>query len=148
MAKKVNKLIKNDFINYSEVSLNKSSKSKVKNDLYSKIKDVIEQSRSTAYKAVNFSMVIAYWNIGKIIVEDEQSGKHTANYGDHIIQDLSQKLTKEFGKGFTERNIRNMRQFYLTFPIWHTVRAELTWSHYRSLLRVNDDDVRAMSLLA
>ncbi len=87
-------------------------------------------------------MVQAYWNIGRLIVEEEQRGKQRAEYGRYLIKELSIKLTKDYGKGFTERNIRNIRAFYLIFPIWHAVRAELTWTHYRLLLPIENEKAR------
>ncbi|MBR6709993.1 MAG: hypothetical protein IKI81_00480, partial [Selenomonadaceae bacterium] len=68
---------------------------------------------------------------GRIIVEHEQEGKERAEYGTGLLKNLAQRLTDEFGRGFTERNLRNMRTFYQKFPKWHTVCAELSWSHYR-----------------
>jgi len=85
------------------------------------IKQILAQARQKAYTAVNAAMVEAYWQIGKRIVEEEQDGKERADYGKEIIQTISDEMTKEFGKGFTGRNIRNFRQFYLTFSnpeIW------------------------------
>jgi predicted nuclease of restriction endonuclease-like (RecB) superfamily len=114
----------------------------IKADFYKSVKKVLEAARSNVYRAVNFAMVEAYWNIGRLIVEEEQRGKKRAEYGKYLIKELSGKLTKDFGKGFTERNVRNMRAFYLTFPIWHAVRAELTWTHYRLLLSVENKKAR------
>ncbi|WP_300938636.1 MULTISPECIES: PDDEXK nuclease domain-containing protein [Helicobacter] len=112
------------------------------NDLYAQIKSILEKSRAAAYKAVNSAIVKAYWAIGQVIVENEQQGNMRAEYGKHVLSDLSAKLTKEFGKGFDERNLRHMRNFYLTFPIWNAVRTELTWTHYRALLRVENEAAR------
>ncbi len=111
-------------------------------EVYEDIKKIIENARDTAYKAVNFAMVSAYWQIGKVIVEEEQKGNKKAKYGEYLIKHLSLRLNKEYGKGFTERNLRNMRDFYLTFPKWHAVRAELSWSHYRSILRIDKKEAR------
>jgi predicted nuclease of restriction endonuclease-like (RecB) superfamily len=113
-----------------------------KDNTYSKIKNILKEARSFVYKNVNIVMVKAYWNIGKIIVEEEQKGKKRASYGKYLIKELSKKLTNEFGKGFDERNLRSMRQFYSTFPIRCAVRSELTWTHYRLLLKVEKNDVR------
>jgi len=113
--------------------------------LYADIKSILVSARSTAYRAINFSMVLAYWHVGKRIVEEEQNGKKKANYADYLIANLSLKLTREFGRGFTERNLRDFRRFYLLFPeqeIRHALRAELSWTHYRLLLRVEDGDAR------
>ncbi len=87
-------------------------------------------------------MVTAYWNIGKLIVEDEQNGNARAEYGKAVLEELSTKLTEEFGKGFTITNLKNMRQFYLLFPKGHTLRGELTWSHYRLLIKVKNEQAR------
>lgn len=111
-------------------------------DIYSEIKDALLLSRNQAYSAVNFAMVQAYWQIGRIIVEHEQNGSLRADYGKAVLQSLSERLTAEFGKGFDIRNLRNMRAFYLTFPIRNALRTELTWTHYRALLRVENDDAR------
>lgn len=111
--------------------------------LYGEIKPVLLQSRSKAYSAVNSAMVTAYWSIGQLIVEHEQKGGKRAEYGKAVLDGLSERLTADFGKGFDARNLRNMRKFYLLFPIWNTVRTELTWSHYRSLLRVENEQARA-----
>lgn len=112
------------------------------NQLLTNIREILLSARHTAYKAVNFAMVTAYWNIGKLIVEDEQNGNARAEYGKAVLEELSTKLTKEFGKGFTTANLRNMRQFYLCFQNCYTLRSELTWSHYRLLIRVQDDQAR------
>ena len=110
--------------------------------LYKEVKQVIEESRNTAYRAVNFAMVKAYWSIGKLIIEEEQNGEQRAEYGEALIDGLSQKLTKEYGKGFSNRNLRHIRQFYRTFPKWNAVRSELSWTHYRLLLSVENGKAR------
>lgn len=112
------------------------------NKLLTNIREILLSARHTAYKAVNFAMVTAYWNIGKLIVEDEQNGNARAEYGKAVLEELSTKLTKEFGKGFTITNLKNMRQFYSLFPKGHTLRGELTWSHYRLLIKVKNDQAR------
>lgn len=111
-------------------------------DIYSEIKQTLMNSRDQAYSAVNSAMVQAYWQIGHIIVEHEQNGSLRAEYGKAVLQGLSEKLTEEFGKGFDVRNLRNMRSFYLTFPIRNALRSELTWTHYRALLRVENEAAR------
>lgn len=110
--------------------------------MLSNIREILLSARHTAYKAVNFAMVTAYWNIGKLIVEDEQNGNVRAEYGKAVLEELSTKLTEEFGKGFTITNLKNMRQFYLLFPKGHTLRGELTWSHYRLLIKVKNEQAR------
>ena len=104
-------------------------------DLYSAIRQVLATARQSAYKAVNFAMVQAYWQIGRLIVEDEQKGEARAEYGKKVLAELANRLTSEFGKGFDARELRKMRQFYLLFSKWDAVRPELSWTHYRLLLR-------------
>ena len=111
-------------------------------DLYGAIRQVLQSARQTAYKAVNFAMVQAYWQVGRLIVEDEQNGKARAEYGKKVLDDLAERLTAEFGKGFTVTNLKYMRSFYLAFPIGHALRDQLSWTHYRLLLRVENQDAR------
>lgn len=94
----------------------------IRKNIYTDVKNILEEARSGSVRAVNFSMVLAYWQIGKRIVEEEQSGKVRAGYGENILKELSKKLTKDFGRGFTEGNLRYMRMFYVAFPIRHAVR--------------------------
>ena len=91
-------------------------------------------------------MVQAYWLIGKRIVMQEQNGNNRAEYGKQIIENLSKALTKEFGKGFGTSNLKYFRQFYVTFPIGHALRGELSWTHYRLLLRVENAEAREFYL--
>lgn len=111
----------------------------------SDIRNIITTGRDSAYSAASTAMIMTYWNIGKRIVEQEQSGEDRAEYGKHLISALSDELTKEFGKGFSERNLRNFRKFYTLFPndqIWQTRLPNLTWSHFSCLLRVADENAR------
>lgn len=110
--------------------------------LYQNICEVLKKARATAYKAINFAMVQAYWSVGQLIVEDEQQGKKRAEYGKAVLEEVSKRLTEEFGKGFDVSNLRYMRLFYLNFRNCDTLRHELTWSHYRMLLRVKDEKAR------
>lgn len=160
--------------------------------IYSRVREILEAARSSAYRAVNFAMVQAYWHIGREIVEEEQKGKSKAGYGEYLLKGLSIRLTKDFGKGFTETNLRYMRLFYLSFEIMNAersqslpdkihhavrdvsvstqkgdavrhasiasqksnalrdelpfVRPELSWTHYRLLLKVERPDVRKFYL--
>lgn len=91
-------------------------------------------------------MLNSYWDIGHEIIEEEQSGKERAEYGKHIIKNLAERLTKEYGQGYIEQNLRNMRQFYRGFPNRNALRSELTWTHYRILMRVEDDTARQFYL--
>ncbi len=109
---------------------------------YENVRKIIEDARNMVSKSVNTVTVFAYWEVGRTIVEDEQQGSEKAEYGKFLIKELAKKLTKEFGSGFEERSLRHMRQFYLTFPIRNTLRSELSWSHYRSLLRVKNEKAR------
>ena len=114
----------------------------IKDNFYNNIRDILQTARDRTYKQVNFIMVEAYWNIGKQIVEEEQNGKHRAKYGSALIKELSKRLTLEFGKGFTSTNLKMMRQFYNTFPNSHTLCDQLTWSHYRLIIRVQNQNAR------
>ena len=99
--------------------------------LLSEIRNVLLEARKRVYTTVNTFMVQSYWHIGKLIVE-AQGGEARAKYGDELLKNISGELTKEFGKGFTTRNLRKMRQFYLSFPNWHAVSAKLSWTHYKN----------------
>jgi hypothetical protein len=147
------------------------------NSLYSEIKQILVNARQSAYRSVNFAMVLAYWEIGKRIVEHEQLGKERAGYGEALLKELSKNLSVDFGRGFALASLKNYRQFYLTFSnrqkgsavgsfsnetflnkkgsaMWsqspeaiisennHTLRSELTWTHYRLLMRVGNVLVR------
>lgn len=111
-------------------------------DIYAEIRDTLLEARAHVYHAANSAMVQAYWQIGRIIVEHEQGGKEKAEYGTGLISALAKRLTGEFGKGFTATNLKYMRQFYLAFPIGHTVCDQLTWSHYRLLTRIKNEAAR------
>ena len=108
---------------------------------YEQIKRILSEARNKVYQTANFAMVEAYWNIGKSIVE-QQDGYEKAEYGSKLISELSKQMTKDFGKGFTPTNLKYMRQFYLTFPIRHALRDELSWTHYRLLMRVENENAR------
>ena len=95
------------------------------NYVFDNIKDLIINSRNKVYQAVNTEMLNLYWNIGKIIMEIQQ-GDERASYGDAVLDRLSQKLTDEFGKGFSKRNLERMRKFYIYFPIATTVSSQLS----------------------
>ena len=111
-------------------------------NLYGAIRKVLETARQSAYKAVNFAMVQAYWQIGRLIVEDEQKGEVRAEYGKRVLAELAERLTADFGKGFDASNLRYMRLFYQAFPKCDALRHELSWTHYRLLLRVENQDAR------
>ncbi|MBI3755037.1 MAG: DUF1016 domain-containing protein [Deltaproteobacteria bacterium] len=109
---------------------------------YKSIKTILEKARSKAFTAVNTAIVRAYWSIGRIIVEEEQKGRAKAGYGEYLLKSLAERLSKDFGKGFDYSNLKNMRQFYLIFPIGDALRSELSWTHYRLLMRVEKEAAR------
>lgn len=109
------------------------------------IKQILHSARQQAYAAVNSAMVEAYWKIGERIVLEEQNGSDRAEYGKQVLQLLSTELTQEFGKGFSYRSLREIRQFYLLFsdlPKWRTLFAKLSWSHFQRCLKVSNDKAR------
>jgi len=110
--------------------------------LYAGIRNILANARQRAYSAVNFAMVESYWLIGQQIVEHEQHGEARADYGKGLLKELARRLTVDFGKGFDERELRKMRQFYQVFKIRDTLRPELTWSHYRRLISVENEQAR------
>ncbi len=109
------------------------------------VKAIIETAQNNAYEAINAVIIRKNWLIGRRIVEEEQQGKERAVYGTHLISELSKSLTSDLGSGYSPRNLRNYRDFYQTYSedeIWHTRVPNLTWSHYRALLRVDDKKAR------
>jgi predicted nuclease of restriction endonuclease-like (RecB) superfamily len=111
--------------------------------IYQQIREVLIQARSRAMQAVNTEMVACYWQIGRLIVEEEQRGKTRAEYGKQLIKELANRLSDEFGKGFHPRNLWFMRTFFLAYPKMNALRSELNWTHYRLLLRVEKPEARA-----
>lgn len=109
--------------------------------VFNTIKELVVNSRSRVYSVVNTEMLNLYWNIGKIIMMI-QEGDERAAYGETVLDKLSQKLTAEFGKGFSSRNLRTMRKFYLVFPIWKTVSSKLSWSHYLEIIKIDEEHKR------
>ncbi|MCU0340832.1 MAG: DUF1016 N-terminal domain-containing protein, partial [Spirosomaceae bacterium] len=125
------------------------------------IKAILAAAKQQVYSAVNTAMVQAYWLIGKRIVEQEQHGKERAEYGSFLIKNLAEELTNEFGKGFSEQSLKNFRQFYVVFndlpissTIWNelptqkgsTLWSQLSWSHFKALMRVTNPEARAYYL--
>jgi predicted nuclease of restriction endonuclease-like (RecB) superfamily len=108
--------------------------------VYEGIRETLSHARKLACSAVNSAMVQAYWEVGRQIAE-AQGGR--AAYGQKLLRYLSKHLTEEFGAGFNERSLRAMRQFHQAFPIRRTLCAELTWSHYRLLMRIENAERRA-----
>lgn len=112
------------------------------NALLGEISVLIEQTRQQIQRSVNTAMVHTYWHIGHLIVEDEQQGESRAAYGKQQLQQLSKELTAKFSKGFDVRNLRNMRKFYQVFSNGNAVRSELTWTHYRILIKIENEQAR------
>ena len=111
---------------------------------YSRILDLLKTARKTVVQSVNKTIVDTYFEIGRLIVEEEQNGNSKAEYGQNLIPELSQKLTTEFGKGFSTTNLKQMRTFYLTYSKGQTVSDEfrLSWSHYLMLMRIDNVEER------
>jgi hypothetical protein len=110
--------------------------------IYQQFREVLIQTRSRTLQAVNTEMVACYWQIGRLIVEEEQRGETRAAYGKGLIKELSTRLSAEFGRGFDKSNLWNMRAFFLCFPKIDTLRRELSWTHYRLLLRLEKPGAR------
>lgn len=116
---------------------------------FNDIKLILNEARKKSYSAINSLMVETYWLVGKRIVDEEQSGISRAGYGEKLLVNLSKALTNEFGKGFSYANLKNMRQFYLTFPdveIRYTLCSQLSWSHNRLIMRIDDKKAREFYL--
>lgn len=145
----------------------KAAISSSENALFQDIRAILKAARHSAYRAVNFGMVRAYWQVGRLIVEYEHGGTRRAAYGEAVLEKLSTRLLAEFGRGFDVTNLRKMRQFYRLFEIRDEVRLEsgktkrdaarlvstvepirlmtceaLSWSHYRLLMQVEDPAAR------
>ena len=117
--------------------------SKIENkDLLQKIVSLIEEAKENAIRSVDFHRVQLYWHIGRYIFEDEQQGKERAEYGKYVVKYLSQNLTPIYGSGFSTRQLYQSIQFYKTFPIVNALRSQLSWSQYRLLIRLEDEDKR------
>jgi predicted nuclease of restriction endonuclease-like (RecB) superfamily len=114
----------------------------ISDPLFGSICSLIEQAHQQVHRNINTILVQTYWEIGRLIVEDEQQGKTRATYGKQQLEQLSSRLTEVFGKGFDVTNLRNMRRFYQRFPIRETVSLELSWSHYNLLTRIDNSDAR------
>jgi predicted nuclease of restriction endonuclease-like (RecB) superfamily len=111
-------------------------------NFYEAIRLLILTAQKKVSVVVNVTMVQTYWEIGRLIVEQEQDGKERAKYGSMMISKLAQKLKDEFGSVYSERNLSNMRKFYLVFKNMNALRSELSWTHYRMLLRVDNEQSR------
>lgn len=150
-----------------DMKMQKITKSTNYKKLLKRVSTLLEEARKKTVRQINTIIVETYWHIGKLIVEEEQKGKERAEYGEKLLLKLSNDLTKRFGKGFTDRNLRAVRQFYLVYPKLHALRAEsltqkkrnapraksedkkittlykeLSWTHFRSLMRIEDENSR------
>ena len=110
-------------------------------DIYDTIREIISLSRQRVYRMANTALLETYWQIGQIIVEDEQNGNAKAEYGKGTLKSLANQLTLEFSKGFDDSNLRNMRSFYKAFPIRDAMRHELSWTHYLQNPKPNPDKI-------
>ena len=114
----------------------------LKKDLIQQIQAIIAAAKDRAIRSVDTERVLMYWQIGKVILEEEQEGKERAGYGEFIIKSLSENLQPQFGSGFSIRQLEMCRQFYRTFPIANAVRSQFSWTHYRTLIRIDNQDKR------
>lgn len=111
------------------------------NSIFDNIKDLIINSRNNIYNTINTEMLHLYWNIGRIIMKIQQ-GNERADCGDAVVNKLSQRLTNEFGRGFSKKNLERMRNFYICFPIATTVSSQLSWSHYLEIIKIEEEQKR------
>lgn len=115
---------------------------KIRIDFIRQVRDIIAAAQATAVRAVDFQRVLMYWNIGRIIFEEEQQGKERADYGAYLIHNLSRELEPEFGTSFSVRQLERCRQFYKEFPIASALRTQFSWTHYKLLLPLENDGKR------
>ncbi len=111
-------------------------------NLIHEIKSLIAKAKEGAIRSVDHHRTVMYWHIGEKIFNEEQQGKDRADYGNYLIKYLSEQLQPEYGSGFSYRNLHWYRQFYRTFPIVNSLRSQLSWTHYRLLLRIDNEDKR------
>lgn len=112
----------------------------LRKELIREIYSIIEQAREKAIRTVDFQRVLMYWQIGRVIFEEEQQGKSRAGYGEFLIKSLSVRLQPRFGSGFSVRQLEMYRQFYRVFPIANALRSQFSWTHYRTLIRIDNQD--------
>ena len=114
----------------------------IKKDIFIQIQSIISNAQTKAIRAVDNERVLMYWQIGKIIFEEEQQGKDRADYGKYLIKTISETFQPQFGSGFSVRQLEMNRQFYRTFPNTNALRSQLSWTHYRTLIRIDNQDKR------
>lgn len=115
----------------------------VKQELIQQIHSIITSATERAIRSVDTERVLMYWQIGKVLFEEEQQGKDRAEYGKYLIKSISDEFQPQFGSGFTVRQLEMNRQFYRTFPITNALRSQFSWTHYRTLIRIDNEDKRA-----
>ena len=115
---------------------------KLRTEFLGQVKEIITQAQDNAVRSVDFHRVLMYWNIGKIILEEEQQGKERAEYGSYLIKNLSKEVEPEYGTGFSIRQLERCRQFYKEFPIASALRSQFNWTHYKLLLPLENDGKR------
>ena len=115
----------------------------IKNELIQQIQSIISTAKDRAIRAVDTERVMMYWQIGKVILEEEQQGKERAGYGDFLIKSLAETLQPQFGSGFSYRQLNWYRQFYRTFPIVSALRTQFNWTHYKTLISIETQDKRS-----
>lgn len=114
----------------------------LKNELLQQIQTIIANAKERAIRSVDSERVMMYWQIGQVILEEEQQGKERANYGEFLIKSLAQSLEPQFGSSFSYRQLNLFRQFYRTFPIVNALRSQFSWTHYRTLIRIDNQNKR------
>lgn len=115
-------------------------------DLIEEIQAIIAAAKEKAIRSVDFERVLMYWNIGRKIFEEEQEGKDRAGYGETLIKSLAQTLEPIHGSSFSFRQLNLFRQFYRNFPIMNALRSQFSWTHYRTLIRIDNKDKRKFYL--
>ena len=131
--------------NKNIVKVSEIAEAKIQSNLVADVKAIVENGLRKAYQDANVTTVHTYWQVGRRIVEEEQKGEKRAEYGSRLITSLAEALSLEYSRGFTARDLRNYRQLYLCFrdlEIWYTRVPNLTWSHYRTVLSVTNEDAR------
>jgi hypothetical protein len=114
----------------------------IKQDIILQIQSIIATAKDRAIRSVDTERVLMYWQIGKVIFEEEQQGKDRADYGKYLIKSISETFQPQFGTGFSIRQLEMNRQFYKTFPITNALRSQFSWTHYRTLISIDNQDKR------
>jgi DUF1016 N-terminal domain len=114
----------------------------IKKELIKQIHSIIAAAQEKAIRSVDTERVLMYWQIGKVILEEEQEGKERAEYGKFLIKTISQTFQPQYGTGFSVRQLERCRQFYRTFPITTALRTQFSWTHYKTLMSIDNQDKR------